>query len=301
MVKIATVYQIWQGLENQIATAMAGTNPLLSNAAILPAPVIGVDWPPINALQSVATGASVPIITIFDRGVEKNHTHAINLIYALPPTQPTPGASIVLNTTYFAPGQTVTLTGSGTPAVNDAFCFTLLSGNNQQNQVMAEYIVSTTGISLTTALTNFTTQINTLHDISAVLSGNMITIINNSQAIYTVRSEVTGKGYYTQEGFRWLRDVQVILWTNSPQARGKYGDVLEQLFSQLELNYGFIASDQSACRVLYTDDLVHKDSQLKDIFRRDFLLSVDYPVLHQAPAYPIEVIPQEYESPISED
>lgn len=298
---MATVYQVWQGLENQIATAMEGTNPLVSNAAILPAPVIGIDWPPVNALQAVAAGTSVPIITIFDRGVERNQTHAINLIYALPPTQPTPGASISLNTTYFPPGQTVTLTGSGTPAVNDAFCFTLISGNNQQDQIMAEYIVNTAGTSLATALTNFTTQINLLTDISASLASNTITVTNNTETLYAVRSEVTGKGYYTQEGFRWLRDIQVILWTNSPQARGKYGDVLEQLFSQLELNYGFIASDQSACRVLYTDDLVHKDSQLKDIFRRDFLLSVDYPVLHQAPAYPIEVIPQDYESPVPEN
>jgi hypothetical protein len=297
---MATVYQVWQGLENQISTAMAGTNSIVNNSAILPAPVIGVDWPPVNALQAVATGASVPIITIFDRGVEKNQTKAINLFYALPPTPPTPGAAIALNTTYLPPGETVTLTGSGTPAVNDAFCFTLISGSTEQTQVMAEYIVSTPGTSLATALTNFTAQINTLSDISAVLSVDTITVTNNTQSIYTVRSEVTGKGYYTQEGFRWLRDVQVVLWTNSPQARGKYGDVLEQLFSQLELNYGFIASDQSACRVLYTDDLVHKDSQLKDIFRRDFMLQIDYPVLHQAPAYPIEVIPQDYASPVPE-
>jgi hypothetical protein len=298
---MATVYMVWQELESQIATAMAGTNPLLNNAAILPTPVIGVDWPPVNALQAVAAGNSVPIITIFDRGVEKNQTHAINLFYALPPTQPTPGASISLNTTYFPPGETVTLTGSGTPAVNDAFCFTLISGSAEQNQVMAEYIVNTAGTTLSTAFTAFTAQINTLTDISASLDSNVITVTNNTQALYTVRSEVTGKGYYTQEGFRWLRDVQVILWTNNPMARGKYGDVLEQLFSQLELNYGFLTSDQSACRVLYTDDLVHKDSQLQDIFRRDFMLQIDYPVLHQAPAYPIEVIPQTYTTPIPED
>jgi hypothetical protein len=298
---VATVYQVWQGLENQIATAMAGTNPLTSNAAILPAPIIGVDWPPVNALQAVASGNSVPIITIFDRGSEKNQTKAINLFYALPPTYPTPGASISLSSTFMAPSNSVTVTGSGTPAVNDAFCFTLISGSVGQTQVMAEYIVSTVGTTLITALIAFTAQINTLSEISASLSGNTITITNNSQAVYTVRSEVTGKGYYTQEGFRWLRDVQVILWTNSPMARGKYGDVLEQLFSQLEVNYGFIASDQSACRVLYTDDLVHKDSQLQDIFRRDFMLQIDYPVLHQTPAYPIEVIPQAYESPVPEN
>ena len=78
----------------------------------------------------------------------------------------------------------------------------------------------------------------------------------------------------------------------------KYGNILEQLFTQMEVNYGFLTTDQSACRVTVRDDVVQRDTQLTDLFRRDFLICVDYPVLYQAPAFDIETIPQTYGTPV---
>ena len=296
---------IWDELVTQITTAMQGTNPLVNLPAVNPLPIIGEDWPAEKGLKAVAGGTlpdgATSIISIFDRGAEKNITQAINLFYALPPVDNAPGAAITLSGTLLPPGQTVTLTGSGTPIQNDAFCLTLMSGPSDSTQIFAKYIVPNNTTTLSAALTAFTAQINTLSGISAALVGSAITVTNNNQGIYDVRSEVVNTGYFTQEPYRWLREVQVTLWTRSFADRNLYGNVLEQLFTQLELNYGFLTSDQSACRVTVKDDLVQKDTQLTDLYRRDFLICIDYPVLYQAPAYDIETIPQTYASPIPEN
>jgi hypothetical protein len=303
---VANVDMIWASLVTQIETAMAGTNtlvPLLNSAAFptgaapYPQPGVVIDWPPVQALAAVTDGTLPTIVSIFDRGAEKNITCAIPLFYALPPTAGTPGASVLLNTTFLPPGGTVTITGSGTPLVNDAFCLTLLSGAVGQNQILAEYQALSTD-TLTSALTAFTAAINLLTNIAAVLLDNVITVTNNTNSLYTARSEVVNVGTFTQEGYRWDRDVQVTVWSRTPSDRSKYGNILEALFSQLEVNYGFLTSDQSACRVIYADDHVWRDSQLQDIYRRDFTLKINYPVLNVTPAFAIEQIPQTYQSPV---
>lgn len=296
---MATVAMIWSELQNQIISAFAGTNPLLPNqtTAIFPVPIIADDWPPVQTIGGVSIGQLPTVISIFDRGGEKNITTAINLFYALPPTAGVTGAALALNTDFLPPGGVVTLTGAGTPLVNDSFCLTLISGAGGQNEVIAQYKSLGTD-TLTTALTNFTAQINTLDDISAVLSGPVITITNGGPSLHRARAEVVNIGTFTQEGFRWDRDVQVTVWSRTPADRSKYGDILEQLFSQLEVNFGFLTVDQSACRVQYVDDHVWRDSQLQDIYRRDFILTINYPLLNQIPAYAIEAIPQTYSEPI---
>lgn len=290
---------IWEELQSQILSAFAGTNSLLPNltTAIYPIPIIATDWPPVQTIGGVSTGQLPTVISIFDRGGEKNNTTAINLFYALPPVAGTTGSSIVLNTDYLPPGQTATVTGSGSPLVNDSFCLTLISGVIGNNEVIAQYKSLSTD-TLNSALTSFTTAINTLDNISAVLADSVITVTNNGPALYRVRSEVVNIGTFTQEGFRWDRDIQVTVWSRTPADRSKYGDILEQLFSQLEVNFGFQTVDQSWCRLKMMDFHVWRDSQLQDIYRYDFILSVNYPLLNTIPAFPIEAIPQTFAEPV---
>ena len=290
---------IWGELQSQILSAFAGTNPLLPNltTAIFPVPIIADDWPPVQTIGGVSTGQLPTVISIFDRGGEKNSTTAINLFYALPPTYGTTGAALALNTDFFPSGGVITLTGSGTPLVNDSFCLTLISGAGGQNEVIAQYQSLSTD-TLTTALTALTAQINTLENISASLSGSVITVTNGGPSLYRARAEVVNIGTFTQEGFRWDRDIQVTVWSRTPADRSKYGDILEQLFSQLEVNFGFQTVDQSWCRVKMMDFHVWRDSQLQDIYRYDFILSVNYPLLNTIPAFPIEAIPQTFAEPV---
>lgn len=290
---MATVSMIYASLYQQIATAFAGTNPLLYNPPVLPAPEIGIDWPAQKCIGEVSTGRQQALITLFDRGTTKNITRAIPMLNVLAPIGPTPGATITPSSTVLDSGSTVTLTGSGIPIKDDAFCLTLIYGSAGQNQLFAEYKALSTD-TLSTALAAFVTQINLLTGFSASLVGPVITVTSSFNLDVNVRSEVTNIALVSQEGYRWLRDIQVTLWVPSPAARSKYGDVLEQLFAQLEVNFGFFTSDNSACRLTVTHDHLWTDSQLQDYYRRDFILQIDYPLINQIPAYPIETIPQTY-------
>lgn len=295
---MATVNQVWQALFSQINTAFLGTNPLLNNPPVDPLPEIGIDWPFQKCIGAVSSGTERALISLFDRGATKNITQAIPLLYALPPTNGNPGGVISLNDTVLPPGRTVTLTGSGVPVINDAFCLTLMHGFGDQFQDFANYTVPDNTTSLTAALDGMVTQINLIDGIVASRSGSVITVTNNNVNTYNVRSEVVNIGTLTVEGYRWLRDIQITLWTGTPANRSKYGDVLEQLFTQLEINFGFIAADQSWCRLIVCQDILQVDGQLQNIYRRDFIVQVDYPVLYTLPIYPIETIPQTFGSPV---
>lgn len=289
---MATVSQVWQALYDQINTAFQGTNPLLNNLPVTPLPEIGIDWPFQKCIGAVSNGSERALVSLFDRGATKNITQAIPLLYALPPTNGNPGGIITVSNTFFGPSQSITLTGSGVPVLNDAFCLTLLHGFAGQFQDFANYTVTNNTTSLTAALDGMVTKINLIDGIVASRSGSVITVTNNNVNSYAVRSEIVNVGTFTIEGYRWLRDIQITLWTASPANRDKYGNVLEQLLTQLEINYGFLAADQSACRVTVQQDIVHVDSQLQDIYRRDFIIQVDYPVLYTIPGFPIETIQQ---------
>jgi hypothetical protein len=290
---MATVDGLYQALFTQINTAFAGTNPLLNNLPVLPAPEIGIDWPAQKCIGAVSNGTEPALISFFDRGTTKNITRAIPMLNVLPPIGPNPGATLTPSSLLLKTGETVTLTGSGTPVINDAFCLTLIYGSVGQNQLYAEITASGT-TTLSDALTSFTGQINLIENFSASLSGDVITVTSAFQQNVTVRAEVTNIATVTQEGYRWLRDIQITLWVPSPAARSKYGDVLEQLFAQLEVNYGFFTSDNTAVRLTVTHDHLWTDSQLQDYYRRDFIIQLDYAVLNTLPAFPIETIKQTY-------
>jgi hypothetical protein len=290
---MATVSMLYASLVTQIQTAFAGTNPLLNNLPVLPAPEVGIDWPAQKCIGAVANGTEPALISLFDRGTTKNITRAIPMLNVLPISGPNPGAVLTPSSLVLKAGETVTLTGSGIPIVNDAFCLTLIYGSAGQFQLFAEY-TATANDTLTNALTQLTAKINLFEFFSASLSGDVITVTSTFQNNVTVRAEVTNIATVTQEGYRWLRDIQITLWVPSPAARSKYGDVLEQLFTQLEVNYGFFTADQTAVRLLVTHDHIWTDSQLQDYYRRDFIVSLDYAVLNTLPAFPIETIQQTY-------
>jgi hypothetical protein len=290
---MANVNQLYQALITQITTAFAGTNPLVNTLPVLPAPEIGIDWPAQKCIGAVSNGTEPALISFFDRGTTKNITRAIPLLNVLPPIGPNPGAVLTPSSLLLKAGETVALTGSSTPIINDAFCLTLIYGSAGQFQLFAEYTCSNTD-TLTTALTALTAKINLFESFSAALVGDVITVTSTFQQNVTVRAEVTNIATVTMEGYRWLRDIQITLWVPSPAARSKYGDVLEQLLTQLEVNYGFFTADNTAVRVLVTHDHIWTDSQLQDYYRRDFIISLDYAVLNTLPAFPIETISQNY-------
>jgi hypothetical protein len=277
---MASVEQLWSGIISSIQTAMS--------AAMLTPGSLAVDWPNINILQAVATGQIKPAISIFDRPGCRNKTRNMILKPALPYNFGTPGSMLTASASTVGDTQTVTITGSGTPLVNDAF---FVAFTQWSDQFFAEYICNSSD-TLSSALTNLTAAINAIPNsaFSASCTGRIITITNNSGQNAPVRCSVLNIGSYTQEIGRWLRELQVNLWTKTPNDRQTYGQVLENLFYQQESSFGIQLADQSRCRILVEDDFVCKDTQMQDLFVRSFIISCDYPILQILPAWQIAAL-----------
>lgn len=284
---MASVELLWTSIVNQINSAMA-TSTLTPGA-------VAIDWPNVDILQAVATKRINPVIAVFDRGGARNDTKAMILNPALPYNFGSPGGVLTPSANEVGDTQTVTVTGSGTPIVYDAF---FVAFTQWSTEFFAEYICNSAD-TLTSALTNLTTAINNIgggSQFSASRSGSTITITNNSGQNLPVRAAVLNVGSYTQEIGRWDRELQIVLWTSSPTDRETYGTPLEQLFFILESNYGLQLSDQSRCRILVKDDYVCKDTQLQDLYRRDWILSCDYPILQVLPAWVIAALHLVYDA-----
>lgn len=253
------------------------------------APNLGMDWPNLNTLQAVATGQLPPTISIFDRGGIKNTVRNVFLTPVLPEDLGTTGAVLTINSTDLPVAGTVVLTADLTklPLIYDALFFvTGIPGR----QKIAEAI--NTGSTLDALLDDLVAAINGLPQVSAVRSGtDTITVTNTGAAFLQVKAGVINVGGFTQEIYRQKRELQITLWTQTPHDRERYGTVLENLFANLEVNFGLILADnQSWARLLIEDDMVWKDSQLQDLYRRDFIISLDYPVLAFLPAWIVESI-----------
>ncbi len=274
---MATVEQCYAGVLGRIQAAM-------SNVGLNP--VLGADWPTINTLQAVSTGASGPVVSLFDRGGTKNETRNVFLNPALPLNYGIAGGTLTTTTVEFGDSNTLTLVGGGIPLVNDAFFLVLATvGSN----TIAEYITQQ-GDNLTASLAGLTAAINATTGLSASLSGNNIVVTNTAFGLVPTRCGVVNIGSFTQEIYRQCRELQITLWTNNPVDRQNFGVVLENLFANLEVNFGLELADQSWARILIVDDIVQKDSQLQDIYRRDFIISAEYPVLASIPAWAVESI-----------
>ena len=279
---MSTVEMVYSGLNAAIQTAM-------SNASL--SPNIGIDWPSLNTLQGVATNG-VPVISIFDRGGTRNSTTALFLSPAMPLDYGTTGAVLTFSGTVLNVLEPLTLNGSGTPLTND--CLYLVLYPVGQN-VILEYICQPMD-TLTTALGNFVDAINTAAiGLTAVLVGDVITVTADSGfGTQQFRAGVVNVGGYVQEIYRQNREMQITLWTKTPQDRATYGAVLEVLFATLEVNYGLTLADNDRARVMIVSDNVRKDSQLQDLFRRDFIISLDYPVTISVQAWIVESIAETF-------
>jgi hypothetical protein len=280
---MATVEMAWSGLLNSIQTA-------INNAGLVP--ILSADWPNINILQAVVSGSSGPVISLFDRGGIKNVTKAIGMEVATLTTKGTPGAILTPATGTLLTTTPYILTGSGTPFANDTFYINFPSTVGLTN-LFAEYI-ALQGDTLATCLTNFAAAINLIDGLAATVSGNTIHIVNSLTNQFPVQAGVVNIGSTTKEVYRQIREIQITLWTNNVVDRQNYGAVLEQLFVQLEYDYGIKLSDQSLARVMIMDDTVRKDSQLQDIFRRDFIITIDYPVLLTHQVWEVVTTPLHY-------
>jgi hypothetical protein len=273
---MASVEQLWSGLYQTVQSAYTDTG--LN-------PNFGIDWPTINSLQAVAAGSTPPLITLFDRGGTKNVTRAIGLEVGILTTKGTPGSTLTPASTTLIPGETLVLTGANAPFTDDTFYVNFPSTVGHSN-LLAEYTAKA-GDTLGDALTGLVAALNTISGLTATVVGSTIHLVSSFTEPVPVQVGVVNVGSIYTEVYRQMRDIQITLWAKTPKDRETYGTVLEQLFANLEFNYGIQLPDQSMCRLLICSDDVCKDSQLNDLFRRDWIISADYPVLIKDPIWEV--------------
>lgn len=286
---MSAVELLWTGMQSQINTALA--------ASSLTADV-GIDWPPKDRLDAISNGACgpgvKPVISIFDAGGIKNSTRNTLLIPVQAPNYGTPGGRLVANRTSVGEGDVVTLTGSLVPIAFDCFFLALDLPNST---LFAEYIANGSD-TLTTSLTALTAQINLISGLTAVYSSGpqtiTVTLSGSIGGPFNVRTGVVNVGGYVQEVERVTRRLQITTWTANTTDRASFGACLENLFANLEVNFGFILADNSWCRVMVGNDMIQKDLQFNNLYRRDFFLDCEYPLTQTIPAWVVEDIIQTY-------
>ena len=82
----------------------------------------------------------------------------------------------------------------------------------------------------------------------------------------------------TREIGRRDRHLQVVLWTRTQDDRNTIGNAIDTQIAKLEADFGLTFPDGTLGRVLYAGDQQLDDATLADTYRRDFMVSVDYPI-----------------------
>ncbi len=245
-----------------------------------PALTIGYGWPSESTVMRVATGEVGPLASVYDEGVPRNTTRW-HPIPAIADSVVTAGLAAALSAAVTSTTATVTL--SGTPKAND--CVAVGGFNTPLAAQAASYTANATD-TLDTIAAGLAAAINAaMTVVTASASGAVVTLT----AVGTVSLSVgvANQGTKTTEFKRVERRVRVVLWTPSEATRQSYGDPIDSQLARLYAGYGFQTVAGDWVRLAYQSDQYVEQEQLRDIYRRDFRLTLEYGVTGQDVLYPV--------------
>jgi hypothetical protein len=254
---------------------------LLTNLAVTPS--TGIAWPALPTLQEVARGGAAPI-TVYDRRIGKNVTR----------WSPQPISTVVTEATLTTEisseviphGGSVVITLGGTITVGDAVSAVLtsfMSAPPSPNTQAAQVVSGTASDTPSTMASKLAAAINGDPVLStwvtAVASGPAVTLTSIVAAGQLGLQSYTGNGgVQTTEIARRLRQFQIVAWTQTEVLRQAVTDPIDVMLAQDDTNFGIVLLDGTPIRVMYEGDYDLEDDTLEDVYRRDFIVSVDYPV-----------------------
>jgi hypothetical protein len=85
-------------------------------------------------------------------------------------------------------------------------------------------------------------------------------------------------GTQTMEIARRERSVQITCWSRTQQIREGVVDPINNMIATDELNFGLTMPDGTVARLCYVNDFDIEDDTLEDVYRHDFMVSIEYPV-----------------------
>jgi hypothetical protein len=281
---MATLRTVLDGLVAQLSPLYTGASPAVQ---------LAVGWPPLDVIQDVSKG-DLTAISVYDGDGTRNTTRWAGKTWARVDTVTAPGISVTVNPSLLPPGGSCTVTLSGTPATNDAVVF---AAQPLLGPAVLGSAVASSGETLDQLATALASSLTTA-GLTATAVGAVVTVTAAGGPSYTVQAETGNLGARTFETVRIERHVRVIIWTQTELLRQSIGDPAVATICALEDYFGYSLAPNDVglsgvtvpgdwVRVKYGSDRYVEDEQLKDVYRRDIRLSLEYGTPLVQTLYPV--------------
>ena len=251
-----------------------------------------VGWPPLKLLQSIptsyASGSQVSVIGVYDRQVSKNVTRWKPYSISETTTPATLRTSVGSHNALL-PGESVDITLSATVTPGDAVSAVLTSYTTQPRTMTAAVAIGGASDTPTTMALALANAVNAALApgflgppasafAAASALGPVVTLTNTTNSLLLVES-YTGNGATTlDEVGRRMRQIQITTWSPTEEIRAAVTDPIDVMLAQAEMNFGWTLADGSVVRVCPESDFYLEDDSLADVYRRDFIVQIEYPV-----------------------
>lgn len=243
-----------------------------------------IGWPPMKVLQTIPQNfkAQTPtaIIGVYDRKISRNVTRWIPFQVSediLPSTLTT---SVVGESMNSGQSAQIALGVSVSPGDSVSAVFTSYTGN--PSTMAAQVAIGVAGASLTSLAALLAAQINADPILSlwasAIAVGPDVNITNLTAKVLKLQSYAGNGAVETVEVGRRDRQFQITCWMPTEEIRQAVTDPIDAMIATAESAFGFTMPDGTPLRVSYQNDYYLEDDTLEDVYRRDFLLCVEYPV-----------------------
>ena len=283
---MASLHQVLSAMQAQVSAATTGLGITVA---------VGIDFPPIKALMANVQpiSANKAVVAVFDRKLSRNTTRWAPIALGQAVTAATlvsTASAPVINT-----GGHATITLSGTITPGDAVSCVLTNGQALgvtsapvATPMWGVVMQSISGSALNSMAAGLSAAINADHILStwvaAAATGPVVTLTSRLATGTLNLLSLTGNGgtQITEIGRR-SRELQLITWAATIENRDTVGEAIANMAQQMELFYGtypagLVLSDGTSGRVTVMNDFLLDDATMSDTYRRDILLTVDYPV-----------------------
>lgn len=262
-------------------------------------PVVAVGWPAVNTLQASVAQNGQCVANVYDRKLVRNTTRWMPFSYGdtvMPATLTT-----VISNSYIGAGASRTITLGGTVTAGDAVSCVIVNSGVVPPQSWAEVVIGVAGDTATTMAAKLAAAIiadtNLNPWLIASSAGAVVTLTSRLVAGDLILSSYTGNGgTRTMEIGRRQRELQIVIWAQTEEDRQSVGDPIEELLVSLNSQFGVTFSDGTVGRLVMGADYYCEDDTLQDVYRRDFLFSLDYPITATDALYSVLAPVQQYQT-----
>ncbi len=238
-------------------------------------------------LQQVASKGSVSI-TIFDRRPAANVTRWMPFVAVEKPHST--GVTVELSGSPLAVDGEQTITLSGVVNQNDAVALTafLRGGPSVNGGVSAIAGPQDTPATLAAKLAAAINADSFLPEwMTANATGAVVTLEGTGAQPIQLAVAVGNIRFQKVENARFLRELQIIVYTNSSAARMILGKAIMGDLAQLYANFGLQDDDGEWVRVIPFGDVLNDQDAGRALYRRDILLNAEYGITAEQIAYDI--------------